>query len=503
MSEMTDTDVVVAGGGPVGLLLAYELGLAGVRVTVLEREPERPPHARAWGLHARTVETLDRRGLLDGVLDERARWPKMPFAGLWPLLDLTALRSDHPYLANLPQTTLEELLEDRVRGQGTEVRRGHELVGLADDGDGVTATVRAGGGAYRLRGRFLVGCDGGRSTVRGLAGIDFPGTEPTVAAMLCDCSLPTMAEERRGITRTETGTVNINPRPTGVVRVVVTEYHRTHADRDAPVDVDEFRAAVRRVLGRDLAITEPRWLTRFSDATRQADRYRQGRVLLAGDAAHVHFPYGGLGLNLGLQDAVNLAWKLAAAVAGWAPDGLLDTYQAERHPVAAWTLEHSRAQLALFKPDPDVTALRALFADLLGLPDLNRHLAELITGVATRYPLGGEDPHHPAVGGFAPDLRVKTIDGPTGLARLLRTGRGLLLDMTGGSAFIGASAAWSGRIDVVPALPDEPPPYGAVLVRPDGYVAWAAPPGADVTDGRDAAALRTALVTWFGQPVSG
>ncbi|EWC63318.1 monooxygenase, FAD-binding [Actinokineospora spheciospongiae] len=485
----TETDVVIAGGGPVGLMLAAELALAGVRTTVLEREPTPPPHARAWGLHARTAETLDRRGLLAPLLHEKARWPKMPFAGLWPLLELSALDSDHPYLVNVPQTRVEAVLADRAASAGAAIRRGGAVVGLRQDADGVVVEATGPDGVYEIRALFAVGCDGGRSTVRELAGIDFPGTDPTVGSLLCDCTLPTMADERRGITRTERGTVNINPRPSGEVRIVTTEFGRPHADRGAPVTAEEFRAAVRRVLGRDLDLVDPTYLTRFGDATRQARRYRAGRVLLAGDAAHVHFPYGGLGLNLGLQDAVNLGWKLAAEVSGWASEGLLDSYEAERHPVAAAVLEHSRTQLALLNPDRNVTALRVLFGELLAIPEVNRLLAARCTGTDTEYP-GAR---------FAADLALSTADGVTRLSGLLYEGRGVLVDLTGEDWAGRVAAPWAERVRVISATA-EGAPAAALLVRPDGYLAWSAGVGeAEPPEtGPQEAGLREALRTWFG-----
>ncbi|MFJ8957588.1 FAD-dependent monooxygenase [Streptomyces sp. NPDC102381] len=482
------TDVVIAGGGPVGLMLACELGLAGVRTVVLERTAGRPTVARAWGLHARTVETLDRRGLLDGLMHEKAPWPKMPFAGLWPLLALDRIDADHPYLLNVPQTKVEEVLEARAGTLGVRILRRHDVVGLAQDVDGVTATVTVPDGELRVRGDYLVGCDGGRSVVRKLAGIGFTGTDPTVGGMLCDCSLPTMADERRGITRTDVGTVNINPRPNGVVRIVTNEFGRPHPDRDAPVTFEEFRGAVRRILGRDLAIADPTFMTRFGDTTRLADRYTAGRVLLAGDAAHVHFPYGGLGLNLGLQDAANLGWKLAAQVRGWAPEGLLDSYEAERRPAAAAVLDYSRTQIALLDPSRNVTALRELFSQLLGIPEVNRHLAQLATGAGARYDLGEG---HPLTGSFARDLALAAADGDTSLVRLLHPGQGLLLDFLGKAQDV--AAPWSSRVRVVRADGVDAAPADALLIRPDGYVAWAAGPGGAETEG-----LRTALTTWFG-----
>ncbi len=482
----TETDVVIAGGGPVGLMLAGELAQVGVRTVVVERRSEPPRHARAWGLHARTAETLDRRGLLDSLLHEKATWPKMPFAGMWPLLDLGAIDSDHPYLVNVPQTRVEAVLGERARASGAAIRRGDNVVGLRQDADGVVVEVAGPDEPYEIRAGFLVGCDGGRSTVRRLAGIPFSGTDPTVGSMLCDCTLPAMATERRGINRTAAGTVNINPRPDGVVRIVTTEFGRPHPDRDAPVTVEEFRAAVRRILGRDLDLVDPTSLTRFGDTTRQADRYRDGRVLLAGDAAHVHFPYGGLGLNLGLQDAVNLGWKLAAEVSGRAPDGLLDSYHAERHPAAAAVLDYSRAQLALLHPDRNVSALRELFGTLLAFPEVNRHLAGLATGTDTWYPTENA---HPLVGRFATDLVLKTQDGETRLSRLLHGGRGLLLDLSGDPRHARVAAPWSDRVRVVTATTEDAP-ASALLVRPDGYLAWVAVDGG--------AGPAEALTTWFG-----
>ncbi|WP_370942159.1 FAD-dependent monooxygenase [Amycolatopsis sp. cg5] len=485
------TDAVIAGGGPVGLMLACELGLSGVDVVVLERTTARPADARAWGLHARTAETLDRRDLLSTLLvGERVAWPKMPFAGMWPLLQLHPVNADHPYLLNVSQIQVEEVLEARARELGVVIKRGHELTGLAQDADGVAVEATGPDGTYNLHTGYLIGCDGGRSTTRKLAGIGFPGTDPTVGGMLCDCTLPTMATEKRGITRTPGGTVNINPRPNGVVRIVTTEFGRPHPDRDAPVTIEEFRAAVGRILGRDLEITDPSFMTRFGDATRQADRYREGRVLLAGDAAHVHFPYGGLGLNLGLQDAANLGWKLAARIQGRAPDSLLDTYHAERHPVAAEVLEYSRTQLALLDPHRNVTALRSLFQHLLDIPEANRYLAELVSGASTRYP--STEDADPLTGRFARDLALKTADGETTLVTLLRQGKPVLLDLAADPAPLTAAGRWADSVHLLAARCDDPP-SPALLVRPDGYVAWA---------GTDTDSLTRTLTSWFGEPTT-
>ncbi|TCO62036.1 FAD-dependent oxidoreductase [Actinocrispum wychmicini] len=478
-----DTDVVVVGGGPVGLMLAYELALRDVRTVVLERRPERSPHSRAWGLHARTAETLDRRGLLEPLLRPGVTWPKMPFAGMWPLLDLSVLDSDHPYLVNVPQTALEGLLEQRATDAGAEIRRGVTATGLTQHADSVEVETTAG----TVRAAYAVGCDGGRSAVRAMADIAFPGTDATVAAMLCDCTIPDVTAERRGITRTAAGTVNVNIRPGGKARIVVTEFGRAHTDREAPVEVEEFTAAVRRVLGRDIPFVDPLWLNRFADTTRLAEQYLSGRVVLAGDAAHVHFPYGGLGLNLGLQDAVNLGWKLAVQVRSGGPASLLESYHAERYPQAAWVLAYSRAQLALFKPDDDVSALRELFAGLLSLDELNIELARLVTGVATRYDFGGD---HPLTGTFATDRTVGTGLGDVRLVEALRDGWSVLIDRTGGSV-AAAAKPWADVVTTVIAA-DPGVPGDSILVRPDGYIAWASADGT-------ATGLPQALAIWFGE----
>ncbi|WP_405816059.1 FAD-dependent monooxygenase [Streptomyces sp. NBC_01390] len=492
-----NTSVVIVGGGPVGLMTACELGLAGVRTTVLEQAERRPEQSRAWGLHPRTVETLDRRGLLDGILHERALWPKLPLAGLWPLLDLQAMDSDHPYLVNVPQTRIEDMLEERARALGVTVLRGHEVHALAQDDDGVTVTASGPSGEVRLRAAYAVGCDGGRSVVRRLAGIDFAGTPATVASLLCDCTVVDMGTERRGMTRTERGTVNINLRPTGSARIVTTEFGAAHEDRDAPVGFDEFRAAVRRILGRDVDIAEPTWLARFGDSTRQADRYREGRVLLAGDAAHIHFPYGGLGLNLGLQDAVNLGWKLAGTVRGWAPDDLLDTYQRERFGVAQWVLDYSRAQLALLRPGRDVSALRSLLAGVLEGPEANKYLAELVTGTSIRYSLEADGTDAPeVVGTLLGDLTVKDGAGETTLTQALHPGKGVLLDLTPTANATRLAQPWAERVRTLSGAGAEASGAEVLLVRPDGYVAWAGSAAQAVGAGE--ASLRHALRRWFG-----
>ncbi|MFF1479000.1 FAD-dependent monooxygenase [Streptomyces sp. NPDC058301] len=484
-------DVIVAGGGPVGILLACELRLHGVDVVVLERSERPSPHSRAFRLQPRTMEMLDYRGLADRFREDRLEWPKAHFAGLSPLLDLAQLPGAHPYSLLIPQVETERLLQERADELGAEVRRGHEVTGLVQDADGVRVQVRGPQGPYDLTGRFLVGCDGGRSTVRKLAGIDFPGTPAAVTALLGDVLIDDPAELPSGVpgtTRTADGLLMCVALQAPVVRVLTTEF-RPPQDGDDPVRLDDLRESIARVIGKPVAIREPRWLSRFSDATRLAEHYRRGRVLLAGDAAHIHFPIGAQGLNLGLQEAMNLGWKLAAEVRGTAPEGLLDTYHAERHPVARRVLQETRAQLALMNPDPRTDPLREVFGELLALPEVNAHLSALVAGTDVVYPPGPDA--HPWVGRSAPELTLKSDDGHGRTAELLRTGRAVLLDLTGRGAFDDIARQWSGRVDVVRAATLQEEAAEALLVRPDGHVAWAGAAAATPE-------LLTALRTWFG-----
>ncbi|USQ86655.1 FAD-dependent monooxygenase [Streptomyces phaeoluteigriseus] len=497
------TDVVVVGGGPVGLMLAGELRAGGVEALVLEKLVEPVGHDRAGALHIRTVETLDLRGLLDRFLEGTQVAKGLPFAGIFTQgLDFGLVDTRHPYTALVPQSRTEALLAEHAREAGAEIRRGHEVTGLRQDAEAVEVTVAGPSGPYRVRARYAVGCDGGRSTVRRLAGIGFPGTEATVRALIGYVTTPEREVPRRW-ERTPDGILVLAfPPEGGLGRVVVIEYGHSPAADEGPVTLEDLDAAVARVRGTPLTLTEPvSWLSRFGDASRQAKRYRSGRVLLAGDAAHVHFPIGGQGLNTGLQDAVNLGWKLAARVRGWGSEELLDTYHDERHPVAERVLLNTRAQLALMRPDEQhTTPLRGFVEELLGTDEVNRYFTGMITGTDVRYatfaPAAPARPH-PWAGRFAGGL---VLSGPSGepvpVAELLRSARPLLLDLAGRADLREATRPWSDRVSVVAGEATVEPPAQALLVRPDGYVAWAGSPAATADE------LRASLARWFGPPAA-
>jgi 2-polyprenyl-6-methoxyphenol hydroxylase-like FAD-dependent oxidoreductase len=469
-------DVIIAGCGPTGALLAAELRLHGVRVLLLEKETEPPSFVRIVGLHIRSLEQLAMRGLLDRLLEHGRR---RPAAGFFAAIDKPlpeGLDSAHAFLLGIQQPVIVRLLEEHAVSLGAQVRRDSAVVGLAQDADGVTVELS---GGERLRTRYVVGCDGARSTVRKLLGVGFPGEPARTETLMGEMQVGAPQEEIAAKVAEISATIRqfwLRPFGEGAYQVVVPAAG-VSPDRTEPPTLEDFRQQLRAVAGTDFGVHSPRWLSRFGDATRLAEHYRVGRVLLAGDAAHIHPPIGGQGLNLGLQDAFNLGWKLAAQVRGWAPEALLDTYEAERRPVAADVLDNTRAQLALQSTEPGPLAVRRLLAELMDLNEVNRSLIGKIAAIDLRYDLGS-----------GPDLvgrRLRDLDVREGrLYELLRSGRGLLLDRTGRLT----AGGWSDRVDHV-ADPTAELDAPCLLLRPDGYVAWV---------GDDQRDLDAHLARWFG-----
>ncbi|MER6950715.1 FAD-dependent monooxygenase [Nonomuraea sp. NPDC000554] len=507
-----DYDVVVAGAGPVGLLLACELRLGGARVLVLEREADTPPakfgSMGARAVNAPSVHALHLRGLLPAVEKAAIMWigaiPEIPepttgerpeiFVGHFAGIDIRADRLRPPgpgeeFLGAgvISQGDLEAVFGDRASALGAEVRRGVALTGLDTDADGII--VRTGRGDVRTA--WLVGADGGRSTVRGLAGFDFPGVDPVFTGRQAIVDLDDPGKLTAGGWQPgENGSYTLGgwADGDGPLRVHTVEYDAPPSDRDAPVTAEEMQASLRRVSGTDVRVTRVHVGTRYADTTRQATTYRRGRVLLCGDAAHVHSPAGGQGMNLGIGDAINLGWKLALVARGAAPDPLLDTYTAERHPIGAWVQRWSMAQTALSTArGPRADALREVMSDLLDTPDGATHVVSMIGGNWQRYDLPGS---HPLIGRRVP---VLPLDDGTTLSGHFRDGRAVLLDAGTGAA--ATAEAWCDRVTVVTARPTAYPDQPmAALVRPDGHVAWVA---LGETDG---VGLRAALTAWLGAP---
>jgi 2-polyprenyl-6-methoxyphenol hydroxylase-like FAD-dependent oxidoreductase len=478
--------VVVAGGGPTGMMLAGELALAGVDVVIVERRPDQHVDgSRAGGLHSRTIEVLDQRGIADRFLAAGTVMQTQGFAGI--PLDISDFPTRHNHGLALWQRDFEPILAGWVAELGVPVLRGREVVGFAQDDGGVDVEISDG---TALRAGYLAGCDGGRSLVRKAAGIDFAGWDATTSWILAEVQ---MDDEPVIGMRPEGGGIGPVDREGGggPFRVVLTE--PPVAD-DAEPTLEELSRGLVAAYGTDFGVHSPSWITRFTDMARQAAAYRAGRVLLAGDAAHVHAPTGGQGLNTGVQDAVNLGWKLAQVIDGSSPDSLLDTYHAERHPVGARVLRNTMAQVALATPGEHHQALRDTVAQLLAMDEPRQSIAGMMSALDVRYDLGEG---HQLLGRRVPDLDLETADGPMRAFELLHDARPVVLDLTGAGRV--DVAPWGGRVRLVEARHDgawelpvigEVPAPGAVVIRPDGHVAWAGTP----TDPE----LPRTLSRWFG-----
>ncbi|HEY2802712.1 MAG TPA: FAD-dependent monooxygenase [Actinomycetota bacterium] len=505
-----DADVIIVGAGPTGLMLAGELGLAGVRALVLERLSQPSEIKKAGGLSGQILELLRYRGLLErfeaASTGRPPGAPRFPWGGMH--VDFTPLADPPMQAMPLPQPLLERLLAEIAGERGAEIRRGHTVVGLSQDDTGVTAEVRGSDGRDRVSARYLVGCDGASSRVRDLAGIPFPGTTYPEVQRLAQVTVPdsvTLLEggdiEVEGVgriafgfTRTERGEFALGSTDPAVMGLYTSEEESAEYDDDEPMTVTELGDSIRRVLGVDLPLGEPTRLIRFTFHARQAERYRDGRILLAGDAAHL-FPAPGIALNADLIDSVNLGWKLAAAVHGWAPAGLLDTYDDERRLAADRTLLNARAQVALRRGyDEAAVALRELFQELLVDEQPLRRIGALMSGTDIRYAPSGPD-GHALTGTFAPDLTLRTDQGPTSVAELMHAARPVLLDLADRADLREIARDWQPRIDVHTAEADHRP-ADAILIRPDVHIAWAAA----IDEPAAAPALGEALSRWFGTP---
>jgi len=479
--------VVVAGGGPTGLMLAGELALAGVDVAIVERRASQDLiGSRAGGLHSRTIEVLDQRGIADRFLSQGQVAQVAGFA--WIRLDISDFPTRHNYGLGLRQNHIEHILANWVGELGVPIYRGREVTGLEQDDTGVDVAVSDG---LSLRAQYLVGCDGGRSLIRKAAGIEFPGWDPTASSLIAQVEMT--QEPEWGLRRDDVGVHALSRLEDGPVGVLVTEQHLGHTGEPTLHDLSEALIAV---YGTDYGAHSPTSISRFTDMTRQAASYRDRRVLLAGDAAHVHPPVGGQGLQVGVQDAVNLGWKLAQVVKRTSPESLLDTYQTERHPVAARVLRNTMAQMALLRHDDRTEALRDTMSELLSMDEPRKRIAAMMSGLDIHYDLGEG---HPLLGRRMPDLDLVTAGGTVRVFTLLHDAHAVLLNLGNHWGF--DISPWAHRVMAIdgkyagnwelPVLGQVAAP-AAVLIRPDGYVAW-------VGDGTDTG-LRDALTTWFGSP---
>jgi 3-(3-hydroxy-phenyl)propionate hydroxylase len=489
---MTEHAVVIVGGGPTGLMLAGELALAGVDVAIVERRASQDlAGSRAGGLHSRAIEVLDQRGIADRFLSQGQTFPVVHFH---IPLDISDFPTRHNYLLGLWQNHIERILAEWIGELAVTIYRGRDVTGFAQDDTGVDVALSDG---ESLRAEYLVGCDGGRSLIRKAAGIAFPGWDPTTSWLIAE--LETAEEPKWGLHQDALGTHGIGKAENGTsARIVLTERQVRLDSEPGEPTLRDFSEALVAVYGTDYGIHSPTWISRFTDMTRQAAAYRDKRVLLAGDAAHVHPPVGGQGLNTGMQDAVNLGWKLAQVVKRTSPESLLDTYHAERHPVAARVLQNTMAQVALRRPDDRAKALGSIMSELFSMDEPRRRLAAEMSGLGIHYDFGDG---HPLLGRRMPDLDLTIANGPLRVFTLLHSARPVLLNLGEPGGF--DITPWADRVQLVDARYDgawELPALGpvtaptAVLIRPDGYVAWVG----DATQ----LGLADALTTWFGSPAA-
>ncbi|MEU3495556.1 FAD-dependent monooxygenase [Kitasatospora cineracea] len=483
---------IIVGAGPVGLMLAGELRLGGADVVVFEKLPAPSGESRGVGFTRRAAEVFDQRGLLERFGD--VEWAQGHFGGV--RIDFSKLDDNHFSVRGIPQFRTEEILESWLKELGVEVRREHEVLGFRETGDGVTVEYRGPDGPGEESAQYLVGCDGARSIVRRLAGIDFPGWEPTRGMYMADVVGANVRQRPIG-ERVPGGMVMAFNLENGVDRIVIHNEALRPPEDKSGLTFATIADAWQEMTGESLHHAEVRWVSSFTDTTRQAAEYRRGRVFLAGDATHIHMPAGAQGMSVGVQDAANLGWKLAAAINGRAPEGLLDTFQSERHPVGELLMRNTRAQTKLYLSGEEMEPLRAVLQELVQDPAVARHLAGQVSGLDVRYDMGAGS--HPQLGlRLRPDIRLKLADGsPATVRDLLKPARGVLLVTSAAADADGlraTAAPWADRVDVTAADwaeggADRPDAPAALLVRPDGYVAWVQP---------DDAPLRAALERWFG-----
>lgn len=486
-----DADVIVVGAGPAGLMLAAELRLAGASVILLERLTRPTGESRGLGFTARTMEIFDQRGLLPSfgplVTSTEGHFGGLP-------VDFSVMDGGGRAARTIPQSETESVLEQWAIRLGVDLRRGHEVLAVTDAGSHVEVSTAGPQGIVKLSAPYLVGCDGGRSTVRKVAGFDFPGTASTMEMFLADVKGLNLPPRMIGETLPN-GMVMVGNLPGDITRLIVCERGAPPQRRDSSPPYEEVAGAWHRITGSDISHGEPVWISAFGNATRQATKYRRGRVFLAGDSAHIHLPAGGQGMNTSIQDSVNLGWKLGAVVTGRAPEALLSTYHDERHPVGKRLLMNTQAQGLLFLTGSELQPLRDLITELIGYEQVARHLAGMVSGLEINYEVGGGS--HPLLGYRMPELGLSGRNAPTSTTQALHVARGVLFDFEDNPRLRSVAAAWDNRIDIVTARIDRrpdswPTDTSAALVRPDGHIAWAAP-GAY-------ADLPMSLERWFGPP---